>query len=389
MLNIALFGPPGAGKGTQSKKLLEKYNLTYISTGDMLRTEISQNTKLGLKAKSVIEHGGLVSDDLVVEMIEKNITNAADKQGILFDGFPRTVVQSFILDGLLLKLDTQLDMMIALNVPDKILIERLLLRAKDSGRSDDTLEVNKVRLEEYKNKTKPVADYYKERGKYYEISGVGEIDDIFNEIVTVIESHRKNILTNIVLLGKPGSGKGTQGQLIAKAHNLVYISTGKMLRNEIAKGTDLGKKVEPFMERGEIVEDEIPIKLIEKRIGNHPNSKGFIFKGFPRTMIQSYILDGLLMKEHMKVSAVIEMEIDTITALKRLNARARTKRARPYDKSVDLIINRLEQYKQKTKPVIDYYRKQSKYYAIDGTGTEEEVFEKLNVLIAKIIKENY
>jgi len=389
MLNIALFGPPGAGKGTQSKKLLEKYNLTYISTGDMLRSEIASGSPLGMQAKGVIEKGGLVSDELVVQMIEKNITSSSDKQGILFDGFPRTVVQSYILDGLLLKLDTQLDMMISLNVPDDILTERLLLRAKDSGRSDDTLDVIKVRIQEYHNKTEPVAEYYRKRGKYYEISGVGDIEDIFEQIVSLIESHRKNILTNIVLLGKPGSGKGTQGQLIAKAHNLVYISTGKMLRNEISKGTELGKKVEPFMERGEIVEDEIPIKLIEKRIGNHPDSEGFIFKGFPRTMIQSYILDGLLMKEHMKVSAVIEMEIDTITALKRLNKRARTKRARTYDKSIDLIINRLEQYKQKTKPVIDYYRKQSKYYAIDGSGSEEEVFEKLNVLIAKIIKENY
>ncbi len=389
MLNIALFGPPGAGKGTQSKKLLEKYNLTYISTGDMLRSEIASESPLGLKAKGVIEKGGLVSDELVVQMIEKNIVSSSEKQGILFDGFPRTVVQSYILDGLLLKLDTQLDMMISLNVPEEQLIERLLLRAKDSGRSDDTLDVIKVRLQEYHNKTKPVADYYRERGKYYEINGVGSIDDIFEKIVDVIEQHRKNILTNIVLLGKPGSGKGTQGQLIAKEHNLVYISTGKMLRNEIKAGTELGKKVEPFMEKGEIVEDEIPIKLIEKRIGNHPESKGFIFKGFPRTMIQSYILDGLLMKEHMKVSAVIEMEIDTITALKRLNARAATKKSRPYDKSVDLIINRLEQYKQKTKPVIDYYRKQSKYYAIDGTGTEEEVFKKLNELVAKIIKENY
>lgn len=389
MLNIALFGPPGAGKGTQSKKLLEKFNLTYISTGDMLRAEIASESPLGIQAKSVIERGGLVSDDLVVKMIEKNIIDAADKQGILFDGFPRTVVQSYILDGLLLKLNTQLDMMIALCVPDDVLTERLLLRAKESGRSDDSTDVIKVRIKEYHEKTAPVAEYYRERGKYYEINGVGEIDEIFEQIVSVIEAHQKKIVTNIVLLGKPGSGKGTQGQLIAKAHNLVYISTGKLLRKEIVEGTDLGKKVEPFMERGEIVEDEIPIKLIEKRISSHPDSKGFIFKGFPRTMIQSYILDGLLMKAHVNVSAVIEIEIDTITALKRLNARAATKRARSYDKSVDLIINRLEQYQQKTKPVIDYYRKQSKYYSIDGSGSEQEVFERLNVLVAQIIKENY
>ena len=389
MLNIALFGPPGAGKGTQSKKLLEKYNLTYISTGDMLRSEISQGTALGLEAKSVIEQGGLVSDELVVKMIESTISHSAGKQGILFDGFPRTVVQSYILDGLLLKLDTQLDMMIALDVPEEVLIERLLLRAKDSGRSDDTLDVIKVRLNEYLQKTRPVADYYDQRGKYIKINGVGEVDDIFENIVEVIEERKPKIHTNIVLLGKPGSGKGTQGKLLANANKLTYISTGKMLRKEILENTDLGKSVKPFMDRGEIVQDEIPIRLIESKIAQNPESNGFVFKGFPRTIIQSYILDGMLMKEHMNVTAVVEMEIDTITALKRLNARAATEKARVYDKSIDLIVNRLEQYKNKTQPVVDYYKKLSKHYSIDATGSEQEVFEKLNKLIAQIIEENY
>ena len=389
MLNIALFGPPGAGKGTQSKKLLEKYNLTYISTGDMLRSEISQGTALGMEAKSVIESGGLVSDELVVKMIENKILNSAGKQGILFDGFPRTVVQAYILDGLLQKLNTQLNMMIALDVPEKELINRLLLRAKESGRSDDNLDVIKVRLREYLMKTKPVAEYYAQRNKYYEINGVGDVDSIFENIVDVIEDHKTKIHTNIVLLGKPGSGKGTQGKLLANANNLTYISTGKMLRQEIANDTDLGKSVKPHMDKGEIVQDEIPIRLIEDKIAQNPESNGFIFKGFPRTMIQSYILDALLMKEDMKVTAVIEMEIDTITALKRLNSRAGTEKARIYDKSIDLIINRLEQYKVMTQPVVDYYKNQIKHFSIDATGTEQEVFNKLNKLISDIIKENY
>ncbi len=390
MLNIALFGPPGAGKGTQSKKLLEKYNLMYISTGDILRAEIASGSPLGLEAKDIIEKGGLVSDELVVKIIEKKLTNLEDKRGILFDGFPRTVVQSYILDGLLLKLDTQLDMMIALKVPEEELIRRLLERAKISGRKDDTLEVIKVRLKEYRDKTRPVADYYRERGKYFEIDGVGEIDEIFQKIVDVIEKNKKKVLTNIVLLGKPGSGKGTQGRMLAKDNNLVYMSTGKMLRNEIKNNTEIGKKVKPYMEKGEIVPfDEIPIKLIENRISNNPHANGFIFKGFPRTILQAYILDGLLLKEKMNVSAVVEMDIDTLTAIKRLMARGKTEDARPYDKSIELIINRLEQYEKKTTPVIDYYQKQSKYYKIDANGTKEEVFERLNSLIAQIIKENY
>ena len=230
MLNIALFGPPGAGKGTQSKKLLDKYNLTYISTGDILRTEIADKTQLGLKAKSIIESGGLVPDELVVEIIEKKIKTNQDSRGILFDGFPRTVVQSYILDGLLLKLNTSLDMMISLEVPEDELINRLLLRAKASNRTDDTLDVIKVRLKEYEEKTTPVANYYQDQGKYYKLSGVGELDTIFDNIVDHVEKNKSKEYTNIVLLGKPGVGKGTQGQLLANKHNLVYISTGKLLR---------------------------------------------------------------------------------------------------------------------------------------------------------------
>ena len=125
MLNIALFGPPGACKGTQSKKLLEEYNLTYISTGDILRTEIAEGSPLGIEATSIIAGGGLVSDELIVRIIEKTIRTNTSSKGILFDGFPRTTVQAYILEGLLLKLNSSLDCMISLEVPDKELIDRV------------------------------------------------------------------------------------------------------------------------------------------------------------------------------------------------------------------------------------------------------------------------
>ncbi|PIY34568.1 MAG: adenylate kinase, partial [Bacteroidetes bacterium CG_4_10_14_3_um_filter_42_6] len=229
MLNIALFGPPGAGKGTQSKKLLEKYNLTYISTGDLLRVEIEEGSDLGKKAKDIINKGGLVSDEMIVQLIEKRITMNTNTRGILFDGFPRTVVQAYILDGLLLKLNTSLHMMLSLDVPYKELTERLMLRAETSNRVDDSEEVIKFRLQEYEDKTTPVADYYEKQNKYFKLNGVGSLDGIFNSLVEIIETNKEKEYTNIVLLGKPGSGKGTQGDMLAKKHNLVYISTGKML----------------------------------------------------------------------------------------------------------------------------------------------------------------
>ena len=389
MLNIALFGPPGAGKGTQSKKLLEKYNLTYISTGDMLRSEIAEGSELGMKAKSIIEQGGLVDDELIIQLIEKKIKTNPDSKGILFDGFPRTTVQAYILEGLMLKLHTSLNCMISLEVPEKELIDRLLLRAKVSGRSDDNLEVIKNRLKEYENKTKPVAEFYAKKNKYYPLNGVGDIDEIFEKIVEVVERTKSIQQTNIVLLGKPGAGKGTQGNLLAKEFGLVYISTGKMMRQEIKDGTEIGKLAKPYMDKGEIVPDEIPIQLIERKINENPDANGFIFKGFPRTLIQAYILDGLLQRVNMSVSALVDMKISTLEAIKRLSARGHTEKARPYDKSTELIVNRLEQYKEKTNPVIDYYKNQGKYFSVRAEGDEKEVFENLKGKIVDILHDAY
>ncbi len=389
MLNIALFGPPGAGKGTQSKKLLEKYDLTYISTGDMLRAEIAEGSDLGMKAKSIINKGGLVDDELIIQIIEKKIKTNPDSRGILFDGFPRTTVQAYILEGLLLKLNSSLNCMISLDVPEKELINRLLLRAKVSGRTDDSLDVIKFRLQEYENKTKPVADFYDKKNKYYPINGVGEIDTIFENIVKIIEKTKNRTQTNIVLLGKPGSGKGTQGNMLAKEFGLVYISTGKMMRQEIKEGTEIGRIAKPYMEKGEIVPDQIPIQLIERKINENPDANGFVFKGFPRTLIQAYILDGLLQRVNMSVSALVEMKISTLEAVKRLSKRGQTEKARPYDASTDLIVNRLEQYKDKTNPVIEFYKNQGKYYSIKAESEEKEVFQRLKEKTIDVFKENY
>ena len=389
MLNIALFGPPGAGKGTQSKKLLEKYNLTYISTGDMLRSEIAEGTDLGMKAKTIIEKGGLVDDELIIQLIEKKIKTNPGSRGILFDGFPRTTVQAYILEGLLLRFNSSLNCMISLDVPEDELVKRLLLRAKDSGRSDDNMEVIKVRLQEYEQKTKPVADFYAKRNKFYSIDGVGQIDEIFENIDAIIAKTKTNNQTNLVLLGKPGAGKGTQGNLLAKELGLVYISTGKMMRQEIKDGTEIGKLAKPYMDKGEIVPDEIPIQLIERRINENPDANGFIFKGFPRTLIQAYILDGLLKRVNTSVSAMVDMKIPTLEAIKRLSERAKTPKARPYDHKTELIINRLEQYKDKTLPVIDFYKNQGKYYAIKAEGDESEVFLRLKAKTIDVFKESY
>lgn len=377
MLNLALFGPPGAGKGTQSKLLLEKYNLTYISTGDILRSEIAAGTILGMKAKNIIEKGGLASDEIIVQIIEARITKDVDAAGILFDGFPRTTVQAYILDGLLLRLNTSLSAMLSLEVPREELIERMVERSKTSGRSDDNLDVIKFRLEEYENKTKPVADFYRAKGTYHPIDGTGKIDDIFNKLTDTITSTLKKKWINVVLYGPPGSGKGTQAQKLAEKYNLVYISTGQMLRKEVSLQSETGKKVEELMKKGEIVPDEIAISLIENKIKRHPEANGFIFKGFPRTIVQAYILDGLLLKLNQTVSVAIGIETSTLECFKRLSSRGKTDDKRPYDENMELIINRLDEFFTRTQIVGDYYKKHKKFTTVDGHGSEEEIFQRL------------
>jgi adenylate kinase len=377
MYNIALFGPPGAGKGTQSRKLIEKYNLAYISTGDILREEIVEGSELGLRAKSVIEKGGLVSDEIIVQIIEKKIKTNTEVNGFLFDGFPRTVVQAYILEGLLLKLNTSLNCMVSLEVQQDVLMERMLLRAKKENRIDDTTEVIENRLQEYKNKTIPVAEFYKEKGICYSVDGIGTVDEIFERITNVVEQSLTKTWLNVVLYGPPGSGKGTQGKLLADKYDLVYISTGSLFRKEIEKGTEMGVSAKAYMDKGENVPDEFAIKLIEKQIQTHPDAKGFFFKGFPRTIVQAYILDGLLRKLGSSVSCVFNLDVPTLESLKRLTFRSKTDKRRYYDMDTDVIIRRLENFQSRTIPVLDYYEKQKNIYNINGIGSEDEVLDRL------------
>lgn len=386
MLNIALFGPPGAGKGTQSKLLIEKYNLTYIATGDILRQEIAENTELGKQAKDIIAKGGLVSDEIIVQIIEKKIKTNPDSKGILFDGFPRTLVQAYILEGLLLKMNTTLSCMISLEVPEKMLIQRLIDRGKTSKRSDDNMEVIKNRLNEYKTKTTPVAQFYDEKSKLYKINGVGTIEEIHERITQAINNTLKQEWLNIVIAGPPGAGKGTQGRLLADKYNLYYISTGSMLRKEVKNETEIGKTAKPYLDKGELIPDEIVIRLIEREIKKHHNVNGFVFKGFPRTLIQAYILDGLLMKVNSSVSICMELSIPTLESIKRLSARGKTENARSYDRTTDLIIKRLEEYEHRSAPVLDYYQKMDKSITINARGSQEEIFERLSGSVENAFK---
>jgi adenylate kinase len=377
MLNIALFGPPGAGKGTQSEFLIKKYNLFYISTGDLLRREMADKTRLGLEAQSIIAAGGLVSDEIIVQIIEKTITDHPDSNGFLFDGFPRTYIQAYILEGLMLKLHTSLNCLISLNVPEEESVRRLMNRGKTSGRSDDNEAVIRNRLKEYNQKTLPVLQFYRDRGIYVGLDGTAGIEVVRDQITEIIQNELRKSLFNVVLFGYPGSGRGSQGKAIAQKFGLEYVATGPMLDQEIKQGTELGKRITSLYENGQLVPDEIVVPLIEKRLENSKGVKGYIFKGFPRTLVQSYILDGLLKKHGSSISKIIEIEVPMLELIRRLDERSKTPGCMPYDTSTAKIVKRLQEHETKTVPVIEKYNQRHAVAKVAGLGKFDEVFGRI------------
>src|SRR4051812_15381266 len=191
MFNIILFGPPGSGKGTQSERLILKYGLKHLSTGDILRSEIASQTRLGMEAKGFMDKGELVPDEVVIGMIRSALENNPQANGFLFDGFPRTEAQSEALDNLLQIKQTEIGVVLALMVSEEELVKRLLNRGLTSGRSDDNNEnVIRARITEYHKKTSAVADYYRKFNKVVTVPGEGTVDEIFESLCSEIDKRK-------------------------------------------------------------------------------------------------------------------------------------------------------------------------------------------------------
>lgn len=189
MFNLILFGPPGSGKGTQSDNIVKTYQLQHISTGDLLRDEVSRQTPLGVEAKKYMDQGLLVPDEVVIGMISSKIDELPDARGFIFDGFPRTKAQAEALDKLLEFKNTQIHLVLSLEVPEKELVQRLIKRGATSGRSDDTEEVIEKRIKEYHSKTAPVASHYNALGRLEHVKGDHSIEETFKSIGKQIEKY--------------------------------------------------------------------------------------------------------------------------------------------------------------------------------------------------------
>lgn len=227
MLNIVLFGPPGAGKGTQSEKLIAAYQLVHLSTGDILRAEIAAGTALGAEAKKLMDEGVLVPDEIVIDMISAKLDQNRNAKGFIFDGFPRTTKQAKALDELLADKNTSLTKIISLKVSDEELTDRLLQRGRESGRMDDQNEdIIQNRIQEYNSKTAPLEDYYDQQGKLEEIDGVGDINEIFYAISKVIDDEtNKEEEEELVSseMGESESAKKGEESFVSKVTHIAKV----------------------------------------------------------------------------------------------------------------------------------------------------------------------
>lgn len=187
MLNIVIFGAPGSGKGTQSERIVEKYSINHISTGDVLRAEIKNGTELGKTAKGFIDQGQLIPDELMIDILASVFDSFKDSKGVIFDGFPRTIAQAEALKKMLTERGQEISVMLDLDVPETELMTRLIKRGQDSGRADDNEETIKKRLTVYHSQTAPLIDWYKNEGKYQHIKGLGTMESIFADICTAVD----------------------------------------------------------------------------------------------------------------------------------------------------------------------------------------------------------
>lgn len=187
MLNIVIFGAPGSGKGTQSERIVEKYGINHISTGDVLRAEIKNGTELGKTAKGYIDQGQLIPDELMIDILAIVFDSFKDSKGVIFDGFPRTIAQAEALKKMLAERGQDVSVMVDLDVPEEELMVRLIKRGKDSGRADDNEETIKKRLHVYHSQTAPLIDWYKNEKKYQHINGLGTMEGIFAEICEAVD----------------------------------------------------------------------------------------------------------------------------------------------------------------------------------------------------------
>lgn len=457
-MTIALIGPSGAGKGTQAIKLTANFDLLHISTGDLFRESLAKRTALGLLARRYMHQGRLVPDEIVEAVIEEWLWKVMPDKRILFDGFPRTTYQAERLDKLFQETDRNLETVIYLKVSDEEIIRRLqgrvvcrtcqapyhltfkppaiqgvcdICRGELYQRTDDNPEIVRARLKTSHRVIGPLADYYQEINKLLIVDGGGKIDEVYTAIVEALQAVKlrtaqpatpaemeqihalKGEITglspaeadpslDIILLGGPGSGKGTQAKRLQAQLKLQHLASGDLFRENMKNETELGKLAKTYMERGELVPDDVTERMVEERLARLDTREGCILDGFPRTIPQAEALTEIMTSVQRALDGVFHIKVPDEQIIKRLSGRRTCRNCQAsyhieftpprvedicdrcqdelYQRDDDnpaTIQTRLQTYQAQTAPLIDYYRKISLLIEIDGEGEVSQVTHRL------------
>lgn len=418
-MNIALLGPTGSGKGTLIRAIAEKHHLHPVTLGDVLRQKANYGTALGLLTREYVVNGELVPDEYVDAMVEEIFRHLPPGTQTILDGFPRTVAQARFLDDLLADLGQKLDAAVYLHVPEHLIFERVSRR--QPARQDDEPHVLRHRLHVFRRMVAPVLKHFYDTGRLVLLHAdapAHEVEITLGRLVEDLAAGRHPAFSeadfafldqflkakpaapvdpdpalNLVLLGGPGSGKGTQAEHICKTFHLPHISTGDLFRDNIKKQTELGRLAKSYMDRGELVPDDVTERMVAARLALPDASHGFVLDGFPRTVSQAEALDEILHAINRKVTGVIHLNVSDEEIIQRLSGRRICRQCQaPFhllfkkprheglcnhcggplyqrdDDKPETIAIRLRNYHRQTAPLISYYRDAGVLTEIQGEG---------------------
>jgi adenylate kinase len=463
-MNIALIGPSGAGKGTHAAALVARYGLRHVCTGDLFRDNLERQTALGLLARRYMSQGEMVPDEVVDAMIEEHLRRTPPEQGLLFDGFPRTAYQAKFLDELFDELGRRLEAVLYLSVADETVLERLAgrlichqcrasfhaahhpfaacPRGECQGehlfaRPDDAPELARARLRVFHRATVPVLEYYQSSGRLVLVPAEGDIAAVGLAVREAAESVRgKEILSgaacllprkderaarplpqparptlDLVLLGAPGSGKGTQAERLAEEFRIPHIATGDLFRDNLRKQTELGRLAKTYMDRGELVPDDVTDAMVRERLARPDAREGFLLDGYPRTLHQAQALTEMLAEMRRRPAAAIYLNVSDGEIVQRLSGRWTCRECQaPYhlqfkpparpgvcdacggplfqrdDDQPATVAARLRTFHAQTEPVIEYFARAGLLVEVAGGGGLASVTERTLAAARQIVE---
>ncbi|XP_059179688.1 adenylate kinase isoenzyme 5-like isoform X2 [Physella acuta] len=379
---VFVIGGPGSGKGTQCEKIVKKYGFTHLSSGDLLREEVASGSERGHKLTEIMEKGELVPLEVVLGLMKEAMqAKAATSKGFLIDGYPRELEQGLRFE----KEVAPASFVLCFDVSDETMTKRLLGRALTSGRVDDNEETIKKRLKTFHDVTQPVIDHYSKKGRVKMIEAEHSADEVFEMVDKAFAAENikpsADCFGNVIfVIGGPGSGKGTQCDLIVKKYGYTHLSSGDLLRAEVESGSERGQQLTEIMKQGKLVSLDTVLELLkEAMLKKVASSKGFLIDGYPRELEQGKRFE----QEICAPQFVLYFDVSDETMTKRLLGRAETSgRA---DDNAETIKKRLDTFHDVTRPVIDHYTNQQKVKRVVAEGEKDEVFAQVEKIFDEAI----